>query len=189
MSFLAKTALCVVVVLGSATIAVAQDTAPPLGTAYFLFTNLDNGGLHPTQDPNFTNPNATTDGALWIKTGTPAPVWLSQDVNLRLDWRPTPTSPWTTITTLLLQPPTPPPTYANGSGWGDVTALGYPGYWLDNSGQGNPSLPMPHTPLALSAFYNLPAMVLQVPEPSTIGLLLAGAIGLLAYALRKHRAV
>ena len=67
MSFLAKTALCVVVVLGSATIAVAQDTAPPLGTAYFLFTNLDNGGLHPTQDPNFTNPNATTDGALWIK--------------------------------------------------------------------------------------------------------------------------
>ena len=127
------------------------DTAPPSGTAYFLFTNLDDGGLHPSENPNFTNPNATTDGALWIKTGTAAPVWLSQDVNLRLDWRPTPTSPWTTITTLLLEPPTPPPTYANGSGWGDVTALGYPGNWLDNSGQGNPSLPMPQSNYSLES--------------------------------------
>ena len=47
----------------------------PLGTAYFVFTNWDNGDDN-YQGPNFTSPSATTDGALWIQTGTAAPVWL-----------------------------------------------------------------------------------------------------------------
>ena len=109
--------VCVLAVLGAATAASAQYTDPPLGTAYFMFTNWDNGYRETTpgnpntwtegQGPNFTSPTATTEGALWIKNGTAAPVWLEEDVNMRLDWKPTATSPWTTITTLLLQPPRP----------------------------------------------------------------------------------
>ncbi len=144
--------VCVLYVLGITTAASAQYTDPPTGSAYFMFTNWDNGYRETTpgdpstwtegQGPNFTSPTATTEGALWIKNGTAAPVWLEQDVNMRLDWRPTATSPWTTITTLLLQPPAPPPTYTNGSAWGDVTVDGntgdgYPGYWYGLSGPGN----------------------------------------------------
>ena len=94
----------VLAVLGATGSAMAQSDVD--GTAYFVFTNWDNGDYN-SQGPNFTSPTATTDGALWIKTGSGAPVWLSQDVNMQLNWRPTPTSAWTTITTLSLQAPAP----------------------------------------------------------------------------------
>ena len=96
-----KSILCVVAVLGLPSSALAQL---PAGTAYFIMSNWDNG-YYNWQGPNFTNPNATTDGALWIQTGTAAPVWLDQDVNLRLELAAQlGTSAWTTITTLLDDP-------------------------------------------------------------------------------------
>ncbi len=123
-----KSILCVAAVLGLPSSALAQL---PAGTAYFIMSNWDNG-YYNWQGPNFTNPNATTDGALWIQTGTAAPVWLDQDVNLRLDWRPNSGAAWTTITTLLT---TPPSGYTRGTAWNCTGA--YAGYFLDASGPGN----------------------------------------------------
>ena len=45
---------------------------------------------------------ATTEGALWIKTGSGSPVLNTQDLNFELDYRATPTSAWITITNTYL---------------------------------------------------------------------------------------
>ena len=174
---------------GAATAALAQYTDPPLGTAYFMFTNWDNGYRETTpgdpntwtegQGPKFTSPTATTEGALWIKNGTAAPVWLEEDVNMRLDWRPTATSPWTTITTLLLEPPRPADVYE----WqrvgrryrGRQTGDGYPGYWYGLSGPGNTrGLPDPQSNYIYNPIDTLTGQRLgSVSEywlPNTVGL-------------------
>ena len=109
----------------------------PDGTGYFIFANQDNGGWLSSGGPNFTSPTATTQGALWIKTGSAAPVWMDQDVNMSLYWRPNSTSAWTQMTTILLNDATDPvgaTTYDLPNADLDVTGLAYPGYFTDFSG-------------------------------------------------------
>jgi hypothetical protein len=108
------------------------------GMNYFQFSNWDNGGGN-WLGPDFTDPNATTDGALWIKTGSAAPVWLAQDVNFRLDYRSTPSSPWVTITGAYL--------LSNGVAYLDN--WGYAGYFMGADGatgwgNNNPDVTSPY---------------------------------------------
>ena len=147
----------VLTILSAATIvafavgaAQATDTAywdsAPNGTAYFVFSNQDNGSLYVNGyggSPNYDSYTATSGGAMWLKTGTPPPVLLSEDVNMELDWRPNSSSSWTMITTLLTTPPT---GYsvgsAYGSCWGDSFWGGYaPGTFgdLSDNGEGIPA--------------------------------------------------
>jgi hypothetical protein len=86
-----------------------------IGMNYFYFENVDNDGSG--SDPGGWA--ATTEGALWISTGGATPVLNTQDLNFQLDYRSTPTSPWTTITGAYL--------LSNGVAVGDVN--GYAGYW------------------------------------------------------------
>ena len=66
---------------------------------FFQFTNLGNAngtGSGPAFQPGGWT--ATTDGAIWISTGSATPVLNTQDLNFQLDYRSTPTSPWVTLT-------------------------------------------------------------------------------------------
>jgi hypothetical protein len=84
-----------------------------------------------------TGPAATTDGAIWMKNGNTYELnW--HDLNFRLDFRSTPSSPWVTITGDYL--------LSNGVAAGDVNIISliqggsptpagaYPGYWLGADG-------------------------------------------------------
>jgi hypothetical protein len=116
------------------------------GMNYFSLTNWgqsggDSDGYGPAFQPGGWN--ATTDGALWISTGGATPVLNTHDVNFELDFRLTPTSPWTVITNTCL--------LSTGVAYGDVNIMGttaYPGYFLgdDNAvGWGNTHLdPSPY---------------------------------------------
>ena len=67
------------------------------GLAYFPFENIENGNFDYLSP--FDSPTATSQGALWLKTSaTATPAYLSQDVNLQLNFRLNSGSAWTTIT-------------------------------------------------------------------------------------------
>jgi hypothetical protein len=93
------------------------------GMNYFDCNNWDNGGgdgSGPAFQPGGWT--ATTDGALWTRTGSTYAL-NAQDVNMRLDFRLSPTSPWQTVTNTIL--------VSNGVAYQDVNMGGYvyPGYW------------------------------------------------------------
>ncbi len=131
------------ILAATAIVALMSGTAPgqgfQLGMSYFEFENQDNGGGDGS-GPAFQAGgwNATTDGALWISTGGATPVLNTQDLNFELDFRLTPTSPWTVVTNTCL--------LSTGVAYGDVDIMGkvaYPGYFLgddDATGWGNTHL-------------------------------------------------
>jgi hypothetical protein len=130
---------CVTAVIGAMAMLVLSVGAAhaqfEFGMNYFQFTNWDNSGTGPAwQDGGWT---ATTEGAIWMKNGSTYELnW--HDVNFRLDYRHTPTDPWTTITGAYL--------LSNGVAAGDVNIISliqgvpatpagaYPGYWLGADG-------------------------------------------------------
>ena len=105
------------------------DAQFQFGMNYFYFENTDCGG------PAFLDGgwDATTEGAVWISTGGTTPVLNTQDLNFELDYRSTPTSPWTVITNTCL--------LSTGVALHDVN--GYAGYWY--AGQGSSQDPSPYS--------------------------------------------
>ena len=80
-----------------------------------------------------TGPTTTTDGAIWVKTGS---TWAldAQDVNIEVDFRTASNQPTTVITNTLLT--------STGTAYEDVDVMGtpYPGYFNgqdDSTGYGN----------------------------------------------------
>jgi hypothetical protein len=101
------------------------------GNWYFFLSNWDNGGGGYGLGPSFnlpTGPTATTDGAIWVKTGSTYAL-NTQDVNMALDFRTAVGQPTILITDTCL--------LSDGVAIGDVvlnqsTGACYPGYF--NSG-------------------------------------------------------
>ena len=121
------------------------------GDYYFPFCNWDNSGAA------FGSGgwNATTDGAIWLKSGSSYVLDTTVDVNAELDFRTASNQPWTVITNTLL--------LSNGSATGDVSycgPLGYPGMWSPVVGF-DPSATQDPSPYAMPSsgmgFYYLPA--------------------------------
>ena len=81
----------VIMVLSVAAIAILAASAvqanywstAPNGTDYFIFANTDNGDYF--YDPPFNSPTATSQGALWLKTGSGAPAYLTQEREREFD--------------------------------------------------------------------------------------------------------
>ena len=113
---------------------------------------FDNGNGDPdvwgnaSDTANWNSPTATTGGALWLQTGSGPPVQYPSsagDLNMEL-WIDVPNGAggfaWTRLTTLLLSATDYPSAGNNwvGAASGDMTAFGpnYPGFFLDNSGNG-----------------------------------------------------
>ena len=100
------------------------------GNWYFYISNWDNGGGNPPGvGPAWvlpTGPTATTDGAIWVKTGRTYAL-NTADVNIELDFRTAPGQPTILITDTCL--------LSNGVANGDVvlnsSGACYPGYFND----------------------------------------------------------
>ncbi len=74
------------------------------GNWYFFLSNWNNGGGGYGLGPSFnlpTGPTATTDGAIWVKTGSTYAL-NTQDVNIELDFRPAPDQAPVLITNTVL---------------------------------------------------------------------------------------
>ena len=102
------------------------------GNWYFFLSNWDNGGGGYGLGPSFnlpTGPTATTDGAIWVKTGSTYAL-NTADVNIALDFRTAPGQPTILITDTCL--------LSDGVGVHDVVLNSggacYPGYFNDNDG-------------------------------------------------------
>jgi hypothetical protein len=126
------------------------------GNWYFALSNWDNGGGNPPGvGPAWvlpTGPTATTDGAIWVKTGSTYAL-NTQDVNIALDFRTAPGQPTILITDTVL--------LSNGVADHDVVINGnacYPGYFNNNSGFGIRDVDAPYlvTQAATNNFYWLP---------------------------------
>ena len=115
--------VCTIATVFAAGAALADTYPAPSGTWYFQWSNDNNGGYN--WDPPFNSPTTTTQGALWINSGS-GPVYLAQDVNAQLSWRLHNTDPWTPIITLLLG--------SSDSGTARKDMYLYPGYFCDQEG-------------------------------------------------------
>ena len=91
-----------------------------LGMNEFALSNCEYA-INPSVNPAFAPGGwtATTNGALWIATAGGTPVINTQDLNLQLDYRPTPTSAWIQVTGAYL--------LSNGVAAQDCNWLAYPG--------------------------------------------------------------
>ena len=92
---------------------------------------FDNGNSDPAiwggTWANWNSPTATTGGAVWLKTGSGAPIQYPSaagDINMQLNIQAPAPYGWYTATTLLL---------SDGSAVGDMTIFGsgYPGFFID----------------------------------------------------------
>jgi hypothetical protein len=127
------------------------------GMYFIQLTNAGNGhgdGSGPAFQPGGWT--ATTNGALWIKTGSAAPILNTQDVCLQLDFRTASAAPWTTITGAYILGPS-----NQGPAFNDVATTSYPGYWFGcdgDSGYGNSWLDAtsPYRMTLADAVYYLP---------------------------------
>lgn len=110
-----------------------QATSFQFGNYYFMFSNWDNGGGGGS-GPAWvlpTGPTATTDGAVWIKTGNTYALNVT-DFNAEIDFRDLTTggTVYVITNTCLL---------STGVAYGDVDIEGnpanvYPGYFLGDDG-------------------------------------------------------
>ena len=101
----------------------SADVVYQMGMNSFYLGN-DDYSIDPAVNPAFAPGGwtATTQGALWIDKGS-GPVINTQDLNIRLDYRSTPTSPWITVTgAYLIGDGT-----INNVGYADCNWLAYPG--------------------------------------------------------------
>jgi hypothetical protein len=118
------------------------------GDYYFQLTNWDNGGGGYGIGPSFnlpTGPTATTDGGIWVKTGSSYALSVN-DVNIEVDFRTAPDQPTNVITNTCL--------LSNGVASGDSSGGIYPGYWfVGNADPGSP--------------YNMSANQYYVPTATT----------------------
>jgi hypothetical protein len=124
------------------------------GMSFIRLTNYGNGGggLGPAFQPGGWT--ATTNGALWIKTGSGDPVLNTQDVSFQLDFRTSSSQPWTTITGAYILGPTNQGPAVHDVNWSGNPAEAYPGYWWGcdgNTGSGN-SWPDSTSPYRLPDF-------------------------------------
>ncbi len=116
----------IAVLSGVAIVALAASAAQAgfvFGDYYLVFSNWDNGGGGYGIGPSFnlpTGPTATTDGGIWVKTGSSYAL-NTQDVNIELDFRTAPDQPTNVITNTCL--------LSNGVASGDSSGGAYPGYW------------------------------------------------------------
>ena len=132
-----------ILVLGlAAVMALAAGSAQAgfvYGDYYFQFDNWGNGGDDNSTGPAWvlpTGPTATTDGAIWIKTGSTYELDANQDFNAEIDFKESFAAAPVVITDTYL--------LSTGVAWGDVTigsgGDGYAGYFMgidDATGWGN----------------------------------------------------
>ena len=103
------------------------------GDYYFQFDNWGNGGDDNSTGPAWvlpTGPTATTDGAIWIKTGNTYVLDASTDFNAEIDFKESFTAAPVVITNTYL--------LSTGVAWGDVSigsgGEGYAGYFMGFDG-------------------------------------------------------
>jgi hypothetical protein len=98
----------------------SADVAFQMGMNVFFLGN-DEYSRDPAVNPAFAPGGwtATTHGAIWMATTGGSPVINTQDLNIQLDFRSTPTSPWITVTGAYL--------LSNHVADGDCNWLAYPG--------------------------------------------------------------
>jgi hypothetical protein len=119
----------------------AGATGFQLGDYFFWLQNIGNGGNGASSGPSFTLPGgpfATSDGALWVKTGSTYALNV-QDVNLECDFRTAPDQPTTVITNTCL--------LSTGVAKYDVNMFGqypYPGYFQPGESGATPNDPSPY---------------------------------------------
>ena len=109
------------------------------GNWYFALSSWDNGGGGYGLGPSFnlpTGPTATTDGAIWVKTGSTYAL-NTQDVNIALDFRTAVGQPVVVITNSVL--------LSTGVAHDNVvinsSGACYPGYFSNEYGCGIPVTP------------------------------------------------
>jgi hypothetical protein len=200
--------LAVFCVLTIVALAVGIAQADP---EMIFYNNWDNGGGNYVPGTEFFNPNATTDGAVWKKIGAADPIFNPDDFTLECFVKMADNN-FVSMGTESVSVAGYPgyfigsvshatPSSGLWGTYGDRRFVlkawigSYPGYEAAYAAGAycgitpefyNPAVVMPSLPPSLT---KMPALILSqpVPEPSTIVLTAAAAVGALAYRWRKRK--